>query len=232
MKRIGNTVEIKLSTRQAIVGMIILAFFNLIIACGGGHMTPGTGGGNKPSAFQQIFSGPHGGSRIYPPGSKTAVLATLTGAGFATVTTPSQLPESIEAQCDYSGTPGFLGSVPTGNFVPLALPGVDNPCLNFSSTPRAGIGDQIQTDGTLNNMIVQGTTTTGGRFSCRDLTSTATITDLSLLHLDIVPNGSSVSISAIITPNGSSTVQIPSFTCALTVAPSDIKTIDVKLVKG
>jgi hypothetical protein len=160
-----------------------------IAACGGGNLQRMiTGSGPNGSAAVHLATSQRSGSHVYPGASKAPFLAAFM---FASAPAPSQLQQSYDAVCDFQ--PGFLAAVPSGSFVPLAMAGENNAC-SFFSGPQVNSGKRTIFDGTLQSLVVTGTTVSGASFQCRDVTTTAVATDNSFTRAYLDPNAHSVLI--------------------------------------
>jgi hypothetical protein len=160
-----------------------------IAACGGGNLQSMiTGSGPNGSAAVHLATSQRSGSHVYPGAGKAPFLA---GFMFASAPAPSQLQQSYDAICNFQ--PGFLAAVPSGSFVPLAMAGENSTCQFFSG-PQPNSGKRTIFDGTVQSLVVTGTTVSGASFQCRDVSTNSVASDNSFTRAYLDPNAHSVMV--------------------------------------
>ena len=168
----------KALNRLTIINCLMLVATFTMIACGG----------SKTNVIANVIS--HLSLHTHPRGSlipstKNQSVSqldfSLTPKAFA-ATIPSTLPESFEADCDFSASnthpPGVGAHTQFGNtgFVPLSIPNVTL-CSSVSGTTSLLQGVPVTFDGTLQTFVAYADTKNGARIRCNDLVSQNAITD-------------------------------------------------------
>jgi hypothetical protein len=211
--------------QHLITSIACSAVVGLIVACGGGSVPVGIGGGGTGgggtgtgptfSAFfkSKIQFGQHG--HIFQPVKSPVLVAAMFQAGTPT---PSDIPESFESSCNIN--PGLLPVTPPGSIIPLSAVDATGFCNSSvgAAVPPGGNGllkdaNPVFHAGTVQKLVVTGRSTTGAQIRCFDLTATASAADGDFLVPYYRPSD-----NALLLFNG--TTQL-GFACVLNVPAGD-----------
>jgi hypothetical protein len=189
MKKFVTKYVSLINLRDLVTSLTASVIILTLIACGGAAGIGPLAGGGGGSTAPHIATAHRSGSHIFPGGNTKPFIAAM----FATSTaaTSSQLQQSYDAVCVFQ--PGFLGIVPSGSFVPLAMAGENNSCSFFSGT-QPNSGKQTIFDGTLGTLVVTGTTVSGLTFQCRDINTTMPVLDNSFSRAYYDPSTNQVAV--------------------------------------
>jgi hypothetical protein len=189
MKKFVTKYLSMVNKRDLITSVTSAVIIMTLIACGGAAGIGPLAGGGGGSTAPHIATAHRSGSHIFPGGNTRPFIAAMFATG--TAATASQLQQSYDAVCTFQ--PGFLGTVPSGSFVPLAMAGESNNCSFFSGT-QPNSGKQTIFDGTLGTLVVTGTTVSGINFQCRDINTTMAVLDNSFSRAYYDPSTNQVAV--------------------------------------
>jgi hypothetical protein len=217
MKNLTKYINLKDLVTNVAAAAIILT----LIACGGNStiMKPIIGAGARVAHLITI---PTSGHRIVPlSGGKFTTAAMFQTSAPAA----SQVAQSYDAHCTIGTT------LPAGSLIPI--PGDDGTCDEFASLADATIlspGKQTFFDGTLETLIATGTTRSGAKFECRDITNTFPIVDNSVTQPMLDTTAHTVKVFNQTAP-GAAIIQTP-FVCNGIGSDNDpVDTIEIQFVK-
>jgi hypothetical protein len=204
MKAVNKYLSL-INLRDLVTSITASVVILTMIACGSATGILPVPGISKSAVH--LATSQRSGSHIFPGSSGNPFLAGVFNlAMFQSTPAASRLQQSYDAICNFQ--PGFLGTVPSGSLVPLALAGESSSCAFFSG-PQ-GDGKPTIFDGTLSSLVVTGKTASGAAFQCRDVTTTDTVLDNSFTRAYLDPNAHSVTVFNAL--NGA--VKIVPFTCS------------------
>lgn len=196
-----------------------------LLACGGATgILPMPLAPNSKSIH--LVTAQRAGSHEFPGNGSKPFLAGLFdwAVFFQSAPAASKIQQSYDAVCNFQ--PGFIGTVPSGSLVPLALAAENSSC-SFFSGPQ-GDGKQTIFDGILGSLVITGKTVSGASFECRDVDTTASISDNSFTRAYLDPNAHNVQVFNAL--NGNIT-KIP-FTCDGIGSDTDqVQTIEAQWAK-
>jgi hypothetical protein len=153
--------------------------------CGGGSL-PGVIN-NVTVQFKHLTSSAAG--HIYKPSGNVNAMALTGFTGFAA--TPSALQQSFQGKCTFTVD---ITTIPAGSIMPLVLDRGDDQHCNtwFTNGPNASLGSLVIEDGTVGTLVVIADSGTAQDLICKDLASTAALTDGQLISVWFRPSDNKV----------------------------------------